>query len=376
MSSKLEEIRKRFPITQSCAYVNHAAVGALSVGVKQAMVEQIDSHVTDVHHSGDWYEAVSQQGRTLAGKLVNCPPDRIAYIQNTSHGVFLAADGLDWREGDNVIVPQMEFPSNYLVWKNLAAQGVELRHFPADNGRLTPETLQTLIDARTRVVTLSHVQFYNGFRADLAAFADICRQYDALLIVDGTQSIGAISLDMERCGVDILIVSAHKWMLGPMGIGFMALSERAFACLTVNSVGWLSVNDPYQFRREIDLLPTAERFEPGTRNRAGIFGLAARLHEIDEAGIVSIEQRIFALNDRVYAGILPFGFQVTSPWGNHERSGIMTVNRPGVSSQRLHQKLADAGVVASVRLGAIRLSPHYYNSEEEIDLTINILSTL
>ncbi len=366
-------IRSEFPVVEHCTYLNHAAVGPISRQVQQAVIERTHLHLEQPDRASAISAPIYQRGRDLAAQLVGARPERIAYIQNTSHGLSLVANGLPWRAGDNVIVPELEFPSNYLIWSGLSSRGVELREFPATGGRLLPEQLESLVDERTQVVTLSHVQFYNGFRSDLASFAEICRRHDALLVVDGTQSIGAIDLDIAATGVDVLVVSAHKWMLGPLGVGFMALSDRAFERVSVTSVGWLSVNDPFEFRRELDFLPDARRFEPGTENAAGMFGLTARLEQINEAGIDLIERYILSLTDRLVERLHAKGYEVTSPRGDGEKSGIVTFRDPKRPSEELFERLDEASIRVSLRAGGIRVSPHYYNTVDEIERVVEIL---
>lgn len=366
-SYDLAAIRRDFPIVDRCIYVNHASVGPISSRVRQAAGELNDLQMEQIDRASELSAPTYRRGRELAAQLVGSTPERIAYVQNTSHGVSLIANGIDWREGDNVVVPALEFPSNYLAWQALASKGVTLRPWPLDQGRLTAEGLRELVDARTRVVAVSQVQFHNGYRCDLAAYGAVCQRKGALLVVDGTQSVGALAIDVAAFGVDALVVSAHKWMLGPLGIGFMALSDRAFESLAVSAVGWLSVNEPFQFRRELDLLPTAERFEPGTENGAGIYGLTARLEEIREVSLAVIEDRILGLNEGLAAAVRSKGYTVTSPWGDDERSGILTFKHPTVASEVLLGHLGKAGIQASLRNGAIRISPHYYNSEAEIE---------
>ena len=197
------------------------------------------------------------RGRAPATKLVGSSAQSIAYVQNTSHGLSLVALGVDWQAGDNLVVCAEDIPSNYLCWVQLAERGVEIRRVSALDGRLRDGHFSASDDERTRVVAVSHVQFHSGFRVDLAALGDICTKSSALLVVDGTQSIGAISLDVSTTGTDVLVVSAHKWLLGPRGIGFASFSERALNRVTPAIVGWMSVNDPFAFNRTLDYLPDA-----------------------------------------------------------------------------------------------------------------------
>lgn len=374
MDNELSEIRNDFPIVQNQIYVNHAAVGPIPRSVAAAMQNQIDIQLYSIGEAWERAEEVKETGRRLAAKLVNGRPEHIAWIQNTSHGISLIANGIDWRPGDNVLVPDLEFPSNYFVWKNLASLGVELRHIPSVDHQILPGTIERLIDTRTRVVTLSHVQYYNGFRCDIPAIGEICRRKGALLVVDGTQSIGAIQLDVTAARVDALVVSSHKWMLGPLGIGFMALSEQAMREVAVSVQGWLSFTDPFNFARDKTLLPDAGRFEPGTENSVGIYGLTARLEALDRHDPAQVEVRVIRLTDRLCAGLSKGGCHITSHRGPGQKSGIVTFTHPTLAADLLLKRLTAANIVVSLRSGAIRVSPHYYNSDEEIDRFIDVVT--
>jgi cysteine desulfurase / selenocysteine lyase len=198
--------------------------------------------------------------------LVGSRSQNIAFTQNTSFGISIAANGLDWRAGDNVVLPGREFPSNFYPWKNLAYLGVHVRTVPAPLGHAAIDDIAGAIDDRTRAVAVSAVQFSNGHRYDLGRIGDLREDRGMLFIVDGTQSVGALTIDVAAAGVDLLAVSSHKWMLGPPGIGFAHISDRAFDQLRAPVVGWLSVSEPFAFDYRLDLAPTAERFEPGTEN--------------------------------------------------------------------------------------------------------------
>ena len=234
-------------------------------------------------------------------------------------------------------------------------------------GRFTLDDVAPLVDERTRVVTLSYVQYFNGFKCDLAGVADICHRRGALLVIDGTQAIGAMTLDSEDMGVDVLVVSAHKWLLGPLGIGFLALSGRAMARIGVSCLGWLSVNDLCAFRNEIDLRPDARRFEPGTNNGAGIYGLHAALDQIARVGSKAIEHRVLTITERLCEGLRSRGYEILSPRGEDEASGIVIFRDDKSPSEAVYRRLTDAGICVSLRGGGVRVSPHYYNSEDEID---------
>lgn len=370
----LAEARSDFPIVEQCTFVNHAALAPISRTVQNAIIEQATLQTIDTSKCGGIGLERYEHGRSLAAHLVGASPERVAWIDNTSHGLSHVANGLDWHRGDNVVLPALEFPSNYLTWAALQKKGVELRLVDAVDGRISAEMVAPHISARTRVIAVSHVQFYSGFRVNLAEIGQLCQQHNALLVVDGTQSIGALALEIDTSNVDVLVVSAHKWMLGPMGIGFITFSDRAFAQIMPPTIGWLSVRDPFNFNREIDLLPNAQRFEPGTENAAGLFGLTARLQTIKRVGITTIEERIINLTDRLCDQLIIYGFDITSPRGEGEKSGIVTFTHPEIPDEALYERVTNANVQASLRAGGVRISPHYYNSKEEIDLIVDAVS--
>ncbi|RUM07900.1 aminotransferase class V-fold PLP-dependent enzyme [Rhizobium chutanense] len=371
---KLNDLRSDIPYLKNGIYVDNAAVSPVPRRVQLAS-EYYNTIIAErLRDAKKVAEPHFDKGRALAGKLLGTSPQSIAYIQNTSHGLSLVALGVDWRPGDNMVVCAQEFPSNYLCWIQLASKGVEIRQVSSPDGRLEPEQIREVMDSRTRVVALSHVQFYSGFRVDVSALGELCAQYGALLVVDGTQSIGALDLDVGASGIDVLVVSAHKWLMGPRGIGFASFSDRAMNEVTPRIVGWLSVNDPYVFNRTLDYLPDARRFEPGTPNGCGILGLAERLAQIDELGIKWIEARILDLNELLCESALRCGIQPVYRIERPSRSGITLLEKPGTSAAELHSSLTANGVYASVRNGAIRISPHYYNTADEIERIISIMA--
>jgi len=364
------QVRQEFPIVEKCVYLNHAAVGPIPRRSQQWMDQAINEYL--VLDRDDW-AARTQRVRDLSAALINARPDQIAFIKNTSEGISLAANGIDWRAGDNVVVHDNDFPSVVFPWQNLAGQGVETRRVAAREGRVLTDDIADAIDGRTRAVAISTVQFKTGFRCDLAAIGQLCRDHDLLFIVDGIQSLGALALDVQACGADVVAADAHKWLLGPTGIGIFYCSDRALARLNVRTVGWLSINNPFNFDYRLDLLPDARRFEPGSDNAIGIHGLGGTLELIAELGNEGIESRILALTDVLCDGLAAKGYRVTSPRRAPERSGIVLFTSDLHPTQTLFDRLTAANINVSVRNGAIRVSPHYYNTETELT---HLLDTL
>lgn len=368
-------IREDIPFLKRGIYVDNASVSPVSNRVRKASEHFNDIIADHLRDAKELTKPYYDKGRLFAAKLVGSSADNITYVQNTSHGLSLVALGLDWRAGDNLVVCAEEFPSNYLCWIQLASKGVEIRQVSSPDGTLTADLLRSSIDQRTRIVAVSHVQFYSGYKVDLASIATLCAPNGTLLVVDGTQSLGALQIDVKSAGVDVLVASAHKWMMGPRGIGFASFSDRAMDQVKPAIIGWLSVNDPFAFNRTLDFLPDARRYEYGTPNGAGIFGLTERLVELDELNPAWIEDRILNLNERVLERAAERGLKSRYHFQRHERSGIALLERDGVAATEMLTRLNANRIFASVRNGAIRIAAHCYNTDDEIDTIINVMAS-
>ena len=366
--------RDEFPLTRNGIFLNHAAAGPIPLRARDAVAELLTDHAQQaaMNHA-DWLQRHNEIRRGVAN-LVNGDEQRVAFVQNTSSGLSIAANGIRWVAGDNVVVPDCEFPSNTYPWMNLSRLGVELRRVGSARGYATLEDIASAIDDRTRAVSVSFVQFSNGHRYDLAAIGELCRNQGSLFVVDGTQGVGALQLDAQACGIDWLAVSGHKWMLSPFGIGFVHASQRALDELNVTVVGWLSVNEPFKFRYELDLPHDATRFEAGTENAAGIVGLGASLELMAELGFARIENQVLDLTEHLCDRLKASDYELQTSRHAHSRSGIVVFRSARTDTEALFARLEANNVACSVRNGGIRLSPHYYNNESEIDAVIDILN--
>ena len=363
-------LRAELPITEQMTYLNHAAVGPVPTSIACAAARAGEMQGCDPAEMNETLAEKMAAARNSAARLWGAAPERIAFVQNTSHGLSLIANGLPMQRDDQIVVSSQEFPSNYLPWLR---QNTQVIDFPLNQGRLTAETLASALTDKTRLVALSHVQFHNGYRADLASLARVTRQSDAFLIVDGTQSIGAMEFDLDGWGVDALVFSSHKWMLCPKGIGMMLLSQRLLDVLAVTVVGWQSVNDRFAFNRTLDLLPSAARFESGTENAPGIFAIAERLSQLEALGSSVIAQRVMDLATSLANGLRDDGWTVTSPGNPAERSGIVTARHPSLAVDQVVANLERQDIRASARNGALRLSPHIHNTHSEIEQALACL---
>jgi selenocysteine lyase/cysteine desulfurase len=380
MDDRLHRLRaEEFPVTGKCVYLNHAGVGPLS----RRAAERMRMLAEWVSCTGDRFWVDRQQEaervRELGARLLGAREvHEVAFVENTSSGLSLVAEGLDWREGDNVVGAAFEFPSNVYPWMSLADRGVEYRRAAERDGRIDPEELLSLVDDRTRMLALSWVQYASGFRSDLERLGRACRERDVLFVVDVIQGLGALALDVERDLVDVAVASAHKWLLGPEGIGLLYVSDRVVERLRPARSGWRSMRDPFQWT-DYDLTwgDGAKRFESGSLNVYGIVALGGSLEILLEAGAGTIEPWVLGLTGRAARGLTDLGFAVVSSRAPGETSGIVTAVPPeGHGATDLVKRLNEQDVVLAARAGRVRIAPHLYNTEEEVDRCLEVLGTL
>ena len=361
------KVRELFPVTRNLVYFNHAAVGPLSVRAYEAMEGQArDQRDFGAAHWRAWY-AEYVRLRESAARLIGAQPDEIAILKNTSEGLSFVAEGLRWKAGENVITTGLEFPSNWTPWKRLEARGVEVRVAKLP----TVGEIEPLIDARTRVVTVSSVAFHNGFAADLDAIGALCASRDVLFCVDAIQSVGAMRMDVRRSNIAFLAADGHKWMCGPEGAALFYVAAEHREALDVVEVGWTNIDRKGKFIGcDVDLLPDARRFEAGSLNTNGVYGLHAAIELLLEIGIEPIETEVLRLSKKLGEKLREIGFQV-----EETRSGIVGATPPNVemSIVRLHRLLDEERIITAPREGLLRFSPHFYNDDEEIDRVIEVL---
>jgi cysteine desulfurase/selenocysteine lyase len=363
------QVRKQFPVTHRYAYLNHASAGALS----QAVVGAMTRYLTERGQSGgealvNW-DAEIEQIRQTCGRFIGAHRDEIVFTGSISHGLNIVACGLDWREGDNIICAETEFTANVYPWTNLRRRGIEVRFVRSHQNRILVEDVATLIDRRTRLVAISFVEFRTGYRNDLDALAVLCHARSAYLCVDGIQGLGALQFSATQTPVDFMAAHAAKWMIGPIGAGFLYVRRELLPELSPVMAGWRGVvdRDDY-FKYDSPLRECGERFEPGSPNFAGLLGMEAAIDLLLSVGMEEIEARILALTDHLIAGLQARGCIIDTPIQHrHERSGIVSFRHPAVDSAELCERLHAADVIVSLRGNLVRVSPHYYNTEDDLD---------
>jgi selenocysteine lyase/cysteine desulfurase len=365
--------KAEFPITQRWAFFDHAAVAPLTGRAQKAITEwAADMAENGDVHEPSWIRRV-EEVRGLFSKLLNADPLDVAFVKNTSEGIGIVAEGFPWRAGDNVVTAAEEYPANLYPWMNLAGRGVELRTVPSRDGRLWIDDLRAAIDTHTRLVSLSFVEFASGFRNDLDAIGSLCRERGVYFFVDAIQGLGVLPLDVRKMPVDFLAADGHKWLLGPEGAGIFYIRRELLNLLHPVGVGWNSVVGARDFSRiEFTLKPHAGRWESGTLNVAGITGLGASLELLLEIGVPVIADRVKELTNDLCDRASRAGLSVFSSRRTEDWSAIVSLIVPGDLRQHV-RRCRSEGLVINQRAGRVRISPHCYNTTEEIERLIKIL---
>ncbi len=361
------ELRRELPVTSHWAYFDHAAVAPLTERARRALIEYAEDLAANGVVKDPERVRRIESVRRLAAQLLNADPLDIAFIKNTSEGVGIVAEGIRWRNGDNVVTSEDEYPANLYPWMNLAERGVELRRVPSREGRILLDDLRDAIDGRTRLVSLSYVEYASGFRNDLFAIGQMCREKGVLFFVDAIQGLGVLPLDVSQTPIDFLAADGHKWLLSSEGAGMFWIRRELVDQLHPVDVGWNSVIGSRDFSRvEFRLKPHAGRWESGSPNAGGILALGASLELLLSIGIDAITERVLHLTDYLCERSRQVGLTVYSSRRPGEASAIVSLIVDG-DVRTMVQRCREAGIVVNQRAGRLRVSPHAYNSIEEID---------
>jgi selenocysteine lyase/cysteine desulfurase len=369
-----QEMRALYPITGRYAYLDHAAIAPLATPVRST-VEVFLGRMTEEPFDRIHWERFRSQVRGRVAQLLSVGHESIAFTKNTTAGIGLVAGGLDWEDGDNIVGVDREYPANIYPWMGLTRKGVELRLYRPEQGRIDVKALVRLCDRRTRVLAISAVQFWNGFRTDLAALGTALKGRDVLLVVDAIQAAGAMRLDLSATPVDFLCAGAHKWLLGPIGVGFAYVGPRMLERLMPTTIGTDSVvRDEEYFDYDLTLKTDARRFEEAAPNYPGILGMGAAVNLLLRAGTAALEDGVLRLADRLRDELPRRGYElVLKPTRPSERSGIVSFRHPRMVPAELHTRLREAGVIISLRSDFLRASAHYYNSDQDLDRLLEAL---
>jgi cysteine desulfurase/selenocysteine lyase len=365
-----EQLRSLFSHTGQLVYLNHAAVSPPPIKTIQAIAAQLkDVAENGSLHYRNWV-AVRERARTLAAEMLGARPHQVAFMRNTSDALSTIANGLKWKEGDNVVTFKGEFPSNVYPWLRLrAAHNTEVRFCQERDGRVDVDELIALIDKRTRIVAISHVQYGSGYRADMERIGRAARLHDALLVVDVIQGMGAEPINVEAQLIDAAAGACHKWLLTPEGIGLLYLSDRARERIEPTLVGWMSVALPEDYGNfEQEWTRGALAWETGTAPTSLIHGLESSLSLLQETGVERISAHLHELTDYLCERLQNRGYKIVSSRLPSEKSQIVCIqHQGGWSPMALYNHLKKRNIITAPRGTRLRISPHLYNTAEDID---------
>ena len=370
------EARHLFPLAEHYIHMNHAGVSPMSQRASAAIEQVVDASMHRPYRD-HWAQDQADRVRGLVARLINASADSIALTRSTAHGISLLAQGLEWKAADNVVGAAGEYPANVYPWMALETGGVELRQAKPIDGRITPEGVFSLLDARTRVVALSHVEFWNGFRVDIETIGAECRRRGIVFAIDVMQSVGALKIDVARMPIDFCAAGAGKWLMGPSGVGFCFMTPELLERVrpVIVGVGSVAGSDRY-FEYDLAFAPGARRFEESVVSLLDTAAFGAALELLLEVGAEAIESRVLELAKRLAEGLARNGCQIVEPWprSRSESSGIVSFRKPGMSAAAVLRDLTAAHVIARIHQDFVRLSPHFYNTDEEVDRVLEVMS--
>ncbi len=380
ISARFAKIRELFPVVsgeRNITYFNNAATGPLNINSRRKMDWYYDEcfyHNRDTDHAAfDDLEYIRKTG----AKFIGADEDEVGFGFNTGYGLNIAAFGLPLKAGDEVLLSDVEFPSNVYPWLELKNRGIEIKFLPSTDRFFDIDILKRAITDRTRVLSLSFVQFFNGYKNDLKALGEICREHEVYFAVDAIQGCGAETIDVKECQIDLLSAGAQKWLLSALGTGIFYVRKELQVKVNRPVAGWLGVdwglNFSHLFHYDKPPFPSARKYELGTYPYGHIFGMAEAFKIIESLGTDNIQRHNHQLLDILIDFLQSERkFTVTSNLDEKHRSSILTFTCD--DAQTLHRDLLDNGFTCAFREGSIRLAVHLYNNQDDIDKLVRFLS--
>jgi cysteine desulfurase/selenocysteine lyase len=372
----LFQYRREFPFTKKVTFLNHASFGPLpqrSWRVTQEYYKYLRLEKTEDIDKESFHKL--DQIRVAVARMIKAKPAEIGFVPNTSYGLNVAAWGLDLKPGDKILLSDVEFPANVYPWVNLKQKGVDVKFIPSKDRFFDIDNFVKAIDRKTKVLSLSFVQFFNGFKNDLKTIGKICKERDIFFVVDGIQGIGAVDLDVKECKIDLLSCGGQKWLLSSLGTGFVYLSSESKRPIKPAFFSWLAVDWKLKFtdllKYDLPPFPSVRKFEMGTYPYSLIWTMHSSMELFSELGVKNIERHNLKLLDLLVERLREKGYRIKSSLESKHRSSILSFS--GKHTRSLYQKLLKNKIMVSYREGSIRVSPHFYNTAGEIEELIELL---
>ncbi len=376
----MENVKEDFPISKEIVYMNTAAISLKPLQVIDSMTEFMRNYEMNgtFNFSDSLEEEVLENARCMIAELIGCTKDDIALTTNTSEGINFIAHAIKFDHGNNVVTTDLEFPTVTYPWLRIAKEkGVEVRFASNRNGIVSVEDLEKLVDNRTKVIALSHVEYSSGLRYNLREIAELAHRHGAILLVDAVQSLGVVPLNVRREEVDVLASAAYKWLLGPFGAGFVYMKKEFYDNVEPLFVGWRSSIEHKEYDPRRYTLPNAARkFEYGGMPYTPIYGLTKAIEYIMDLEVENIRNYVMNITQKLMEKLNDLGAQTLTPFNQEQRAGIVAVRFEKMDYDRAVEELAKEKIVVSKRMNALRISPHIYNTEDEVEKIVQAIKKM
>ena len=371
------EVRNIFPyLKNDTIYFNHAATGPFSslvtIRLNNLLKEKSESNIDDYES----FVNVAVETKNILSELIHCNADRIAFLDNTSNGLNVLANSINWKKGDRILLNDVEFPANIYPFLNLKRFGVEIDFVKSENGFVTAEQIIDDVKPGTKLISVSYVQFLSGYKIDLDKIGNYCREKNIIFCVDGIQGIGALQIDVEKSKIDFLSCGTQKWLLGMQGLAFIYIDKELQKKMIPGNIGWLSVENAWNLLDyNLELKKSADVFEGGTLNTFGIYVFNTSLNLFKNYGFEKVEAEVLSNSKYFISKLNLIGIKcLLSNCLDSELSGIVTIKVD--SAERVFNHLSEKRMICSLREGLIRFSSHFYNTSQEIDTVVDELQKI
>lgn len=377
MKDKFESAREMFPHTNDVVYFNTAAYGPLPEETKKAIVENIDLRLAVEKEDIRQMYALKDTLREDFANLIGAEARQIGLSMNTSFGLDLSAYGLPLKEGDEILVSDVEFPAAVYAWRGAAeTKNLKLTFVKSTDKKFDLRELEKAISDKTKVIVVSFVQFFNGYKINLAGISELCKKHGIYFVVDGMQGVGAEPINVKELGIDILACGCQKWLFSPYGSGFFFISDSVKDKLIPQSITWYAadwqLNHTDLFKYDLPYFDTAEKFEAGYYATLNMLGMKTAIDIITDLGVEKIQKHNHALIDRLASYLKKSEFyEIKSSLIENERSSIVTFTCDNYNL--LFKYMLENRIKAANREGSIRISVHLFNNENDIDKLIEVL---